>query len=452
MNENPDATAQNLQPEGPLRNVKDRLKKARYYLENELWYRKLPPTFTGMGLLLRLMRFLHLMYRSFKENPLRLHASALTFNTLLSLLPMLAVALAIAKGLGQDDHAITWVLDNTRDMPDEFRKTTQTLLETVAQTNFAKLGAIGALFLFYVCIQMLAKVEISFNRIWGVDKHRSLPRRITNYISVLVVVPILVLTAISTTAHWGLTGEFVEQAGKLAITPFLASWVGFAFLYGALPNTNVKLSSAVIAGFIGSLFFHVWFRAFINLQPGVLKYNLIYGALAFFPIFLIWLHFSWIIILIGAKISFAVQNGNTFQRELSVRKACTRAAILIGLALLEHAARFLKEDGPPLQRKSFLKHHDINPFIMDQATEMLVQANLLASIGEDNQTYVLLKDPSRIEIAEVIRLFIQKNGEDIHQLGVKNLPDNLLQTLEQSFQGMSAQHNTLADLIAEPKS
>ncbi len=422
--------------------------KSYHFFKNDLWYRELPPLATGRGVLLRMARFLHLMVRGFQEDQLRLHATSLTFSTLMSLLPILAIALAIAKALGQDGPAVEKLNEYTRDMPEQFQTLLESILEVVKQTDFGKLGAIGALVLLFMVVQVLTRMEHSFNHVWGIEKPRSLVRRITNYISIGMVVPLFLLAAITVTANikWGSTA--FEQLGLLRLAPFLAIWLAFAFLYGAMPNTPVRFWTAMVSGLIGAMLWQGWFRFYIIIQPGVTRYNLLYGALASVPIFLAWLYVSWLIVLLGAKIAFAVQNGNSYQPELSLRQANLRTKITLAAAVLVRAAKTLREDAPILDKELFAREHALNPFLLDEVLHVLIRHRLLAETTEDPGRYLLLKTPDRLHYHGLVSLFLQ-DGDDLKDLGIRRVAPLLENVFSVALAGMEAEQRTILDLLSE---
>ncbi len=428
--------------------VQELRNKSYHFFKHDLWYRELPPFATGPGILLRVARFLHLIVRGFREDQLRLHAASLTFTTLMSLLPLLAIALAIAKALGQDGPAVEKLIENTREMPEQFQTLLESILDVVRQTDFGKLGAIGALVLLLMVVQVLSRMEHSFNQVWSIEKPRSWTRRITNYISIGLVVPLFMLAAITVTANfkWGSTA--FEQLGLLRLAPFIATWLAFAFLYGAMPNTPVRFWTALTSGLIGAMLWQGWFRFYILFQPGVTRYNLLYGALASVPIFLAWLYVSWLIVLLGAKIAFAVQNGTSYQPELSLRQANLRTKITLAAAVLVRAAKTLRQDAPILDKELFARDHALNPYLLDEVLHVLVDHRLLAEITEDPGKYLILKTPDRLHYHDLVSLFIQA-GDNLKDLGIRRVSPLLESVFSAALTGMEKEQRTILDLLNE---
>ena len=431
-----------------IKTLKTKLKESRHFFEEELWYQELPPWKTAKGFGLRIARFIHLVSLGFREDQLRLHATALTYSTLMSLLPLLAIGLAIAKGLGQDRKATQYLLEYAAEMPKQFQDAVQAILDVVTQTDFGKLGAIGALILLFMIIQVLSRIEVSFNRVWGIRKSRSWLRRVTNYISIVVVVPILLIAAITVTATFKLGGELFEQLGVLRVMPFVTTWIAFSFLYGALPNTRVRIGPVLLSGLAGAVMWQLWFRFYINIQPGVTNYNVIYGALASVPIFLAWLYVGWMIVLLGAKITFAVQNGSTFHAELSRREASATARIQLALAVLTRAARSLTEGAKPFEKQVFAKRFGVNPLFLEEVLDSMVDCDLLAETGDKEGRYVLLRAPDRIMIKSVVRVFIDE-GDEPESLGLHKVNPVYAACADSILGRMDLETKTIADLLMQ---
>lgn len=417
---------------------------AMQFLENQVWQQPLPPWLSLKGVLFRMLRTLDLVIRGFREDELRLHASALTYATLVSLVPILALTLALLKGLGYDDQLRILLTENAEQMPQQFHDVLNNLLTAVSQANFAKIGGVGALVLFFTVVQMLSRIERGFNQVWKVRRNRPLLRRITNYISILVVVPLLLLTAIGVTARMKLVPDL--QMGGLRLAPFLATWLAFTFLYSALPNTRVRFLPALLSGLVGALLWHFWFRFYITAQPGVTRSNLIYGTLASVPFFLVWLYFSWTMVLIGAKVTFAMQNGETYRPGADNQKVNVPAKTLVALSILRHGVRAFKDQDPPFQIETFTRKVHARRELTEEILGLLCETGLMARVAEDEEgTFVLARDPAQITVGQVLTL-VMTEGSPLSEL---DMPLTLSQErvlLERLVARASEGTSTLLDL------
>lgn len=395
----------------PLERQRNRLKA---YFRDHVWAQPLPPALTPQGLWLRLLRTLNLVVMGFSEDELRLHASALTYTTLVALVPILAMSLAVLKGLGYDIQLQSALIDYTAEMPEQFRIMVANLLGAVARANFAQIGGIGAVILLLTVVQMLSRIEQSFNRVWLVTNGRGWSQRFANYVSIVVIVPILLVGAIGLTAQLRLGGDLIERLDLLRFAPFLSTWIAFSILYGAMPNTKVQLVPALASGFVGAVLWHLWFRFYITIQPGVTRYNLIYGTLASVPIFLVWLYFSWSIVLMGARVTFAVQNRNAWNPQRHKPRISVSARTLLAIEITRACLRAFRGQNPPFHAHAFARAHNLQPELMEQVLTQLVKGGILAPVeSEERDGYVLARDPASLTIGALLKLLIEEgDGAD----------------------------------------
>ncbi len=323
------------------------------------------PLHTGSFLLLKLHTLLRILLITFKEfgnNTLNIRASALTYTILLSLVPMLAMSTAVVKGLGGGDElrqvvysyldtleettplthlGIPGLLETppdetslqtdpgtTASMPDgqvtdQFRAAADQMFTYVDNTDFATLGTIGVLGVLFSAILVLSNIELSMNTIWHVSSGRSILRKVTDYLSFLILMPLSINFGFAANAvlkNDALLDKFLDflpgpwvETGLLFIVPLFFITMTLFLIYIFFPNTKVKLGPA----FIGALFAGaLWFltqNVYIGLQIGVSKYNAIYGSFATLPLFLVWMFLGWMFILGGAQLAFACQQHQSYQ-------------------------------------------------------------------------------------------------------------------------------------------
>lgn len=301
------------------------------------------------------------LYR-FYQDTCSLRASALTYYSLLSLVPVIAMFFGIAKGFGFDRLLEKQVLDiGTRaNWPPEV--VGQILAFAGALLEQAKGGVIagvGVAVLFWTVISILGHVEQAFNAIWEVRKPRTLVRKFTDYVSIIVVTPILLLISSSITVVAASGIEAVAR--KLAVLgplgpalvlalkglPYVFMWILLMFNYIIIPNTRVRVASGMLAAVVAGTVFQVVQWVYITFQIGVAKYGAIYGSFAALPLFLAWLYISWVIVLFGAEIAVAHENGETygFHPDLSRLSVATRKVLMLRVLRLV-VKRFVDEQGP----------------------------------------------------------------------------------------------------------
>ncbi len=419
------------------------------YWHDTLWHSETRGMTWLQVVLVRFLRVIYIVLHGFREQNVNLLSAALTFTTLMSLVPLLALSLSVLKGLGTGDTLIQQANAYMADMPQQFQEFTARILDLVTSTNFAQLGGIGGLVLMTMVIQLLARIETAFNQIWGVQEERSWGRKITNYISVIVVVPILMVAAITVTAKYKF-GDTLETLGLMRTVPFLFTWAAFSFLYQAMPHVRVKFNASVLGGLAGALLWQAWLRVYIWVQPGVTNYNVIYGTLASVPIFLAWLFISWQIVLAGALVSQAIQNEALFVAQRRQTPTSLRMHLTTAWTLLFHAGQALRGEESTLSLKALAKRYGIaNAFLKKVATN-LVALDYLAPTGDFDDAFLLKRHPDQVVLAEVSQaLLSQEPGTRRREkIPLNPIVEALNEALDQAFD-QSKLDTTLSDLLRE---
>jgi len=380
---------------------------------------------------IKFVRIVFLVFKGFQDNECPLHAASLTYSSLMAIVPILALGLALLRGLGAGDWAEQHIIQSIAAMPNQFRDFVVNLFTYVKNTNFATLGGIGLLLLLWIVVDVLSCVEMSFNRVWGVTLPRRLMRKFSDYLSIIMVVPILMVAATTinaTLSHPALIQLLQERFGYvhllysrlLSFLPLLATWTAFFFLYKLMPNTRVLTMPAVVSGIIGGSLWVGWQWFYIALQIGINRYNAIYGTLASVPIFLFWLYISWWIILLGAEIGFALQNHSTYRMEQKAHGASTQSRIMLALSIMSHAAQSMMINVPQFEINTYAHAHRVPVRLIHEVVNALVKANLLADVADGGDRYVLLKVPDSIRVKDIIEVMV-RNGVTPHSLGLDTL-------------------------------
>ncbi len=434
------------------------IKRLMRFIHHELWeveLSKLPP---HLRFLVRLLRTGHLIVKGVREDHIPLHASALTLGTLISIVPVMAVMFSMYKGLGAREEDIKlMLLEWMEQMPVEFQDFVLQMLDLYAQTNFAALGGIFLAVVLVIVIRMLAGIEAAFNRVWYITTSRNILRKISNYISVLVVVPILVIaaSAVSAVVDAFLKEQWESVAfiyrGLLRLGPLLAVWLAFSFLYMFIPNTRVKLGAGLISGFVGAVMWMIWQTIFIQFQFGVARYNAIYGTFATVPIFLAWLYVSWIIVLLGAEVAFAVQNSSTYKLERAASGASARSKLMLAVGVIRRAGEVLKSGGEVFDLSEYAREKQVSIRLVNEVVRLLGEAGLIAALAERPGCYVLMKTPEAIPLKEVVDVVLQE-GSGPEDLGLDHLDATVQRVLADLDAGLekSLDHLTVKDLLKVP--
>jgi membrane protein len=279
------------------------------------------------------LRIFLLAGRRFMEDRCDLRASALTFYSLLSIVPVVALAFGIAKGFGLEKVLEARILANLESQPEVAERILGFARSMLENTKGGAIAGVGVAVLLWTVVKLLGNIERSFNDIWGIKKARTIGRKLADYLSVMMICPVLFIMAGSVTVL--LTTRITQMVEKLTflgyaagaiiflleLVPYVVIWVLFTFVFMFMPNTKVQLKSALWGGIVAGTIYQVAQFAYIKFQIGVSSYGAIYGSFAALPLFLAWLQLSWMIVLFGAEISFARQNVAAFEYEEDCLKA-----------------------------------------------------------------------------------------------------------------------------------
>jgi len=272
---------------------------------------------------LKSLRVLLLAFRGFGRDQCAVMASAMTFYSLLSVVPVFAVVFAIAKGFGYDKRLQVQLLVDFPEWSDMLVQVFRFSDVILEKTSEGILAGLGIALLLWSAVKLIGSTEVAFNRIWKVRKSRTIARQFTDYLAFAIVCPLIFFMASSLTvtlaarvksiaegvAWWGIPPTMFHVL--LEVLPLALIWALFAFVFIYMPNTKVRPGPGILAAIAAGTVYHLTQWVYITFQVVVAKSNAIYGSFAALPLFLIWLQVSWLIFLMGAEIAFALQNVET---------------------------------------------------------------------------------------------------------------------------------------------
>lgn len=360
----------------------------------------------------QLLRYLHgavLILRNFLAHGSLLRASALSFTTLLSIVPLLALAFSVLKGLGAQKTLEPLILKRLTVGSSEV---IDRIVTYINNTNMASVGAIGLVFLVITVISLLGSIEEVFNEIWGVEESRSAYRRFSSYLSVVVSGPLLLLAATSITSSLqseSLVKWIVQETyfGDLYLLlfkflPYLSVWAALVFLYIFMPNTKVRIGSALVGGILAGTLWQLAQWGYIHFQVGVAKYNAIYGTLSALPVFMAWIYTSWVIVLFGVEVVSAHQNRKTFLHDFEPGELsyATRESTAL-IILLSVAGSFFREEAPWTSERLADEHHVPIRTVRKLLAKLVAAGYLVVEEGEGS--YYPARDLEHIRIGAFLR-------------------------------------------------
>lgn len=414
------------------------------FLNADIWRlqaHKLPPR---RSFWITQLRIVLLAVRRFNLDKCELRASALTFYSLLSIVPVVALAFAVAKGFGVEKvlgEQLMAKMQGQEEVAERIIGFAQSFLEN---TKGGAIAGVGIVLLFWTVIKVLGNVEKSFNDIWGVKTSRAMGRKFADYLSIMMICPVLLIIASSVTVllttQVSAMLEGLSFLGYLAdvliwllkILPYAVIWLVFTFVYVFMPNTKVELKAALWGGILAGTIYQLVQLAYITFQIGVSNYGAIYGSFAALPLFLVWLQLSWLIVLLGAEISFAHQNVGTYEFEqdcLGVSHSFRRMiALMISSLCVKH---FLKAE-KPLTAEDLSRELEVPIRLVRSVLAELTEAGLLCEVRADHRENIAYQpacDIHRLTVAGVV--------DRLDQQGIATVPvaeststDKLRETLQ----------------------
>jgi membrane protein len=344
------------------------------------------------------------------RDQLLLRAHQLTYLTLLSLIPALALAVGVIDLVGGGQEVVRQLLDLVPAVPRDVR---EYILARTADFQFATLGTLGGAVLLATTVLAIGSVERAFNAVWGVAQPRPWSRRIPDYLAVLVVTPLVLGVALSLRASlesegflaWALQHQVFDAAYHTGLRqlPTLLFVLGFSFVYGFLPNTRVRWRSALLGGLVAGLAFSLFQQAYVGLAIGVTRSNAVFGALANAVLFLVWVYSSWTIVLFGAEISYAHQTLPLYRREVRGEPAGPAARETLGLAIAVQCARSFRDGARPWTAEALSETLDVPLRTVRSLLDQMCAADLLRPCGAEMAGAVQPARPlEQIRVADLL--------------------------------------------------
>jgi membrane protein len=379
-----------------------------------------------------MVRIVYVLTRDLLDGQLNLRAMSLVYTTLLSMVPLLAISFSVLKAFGVHNQIEPFLLQLLEPLGEKGIEVTEQVIGFVDNMKVGVLGSIGFVFLIYTVISLILKIERAFNYTWRIERPRPLVQRFSDYLSVILIGPVLMFSAVgigaSVRSNWVVArltefetvGVMVSFAGKAV--PFLMIILAFTFIYIFIPNTKVRITSALIGGTVAGVLWQIVGWAFASFIVGSAKYTAIYSAFATLVLFMIWLYVGWLILLIGSSIAFYHQNPayRTAQRRnirLSSRvkeHLAIQVMVLISRHMYEHErgwtpdllAEWLRVPAEPV--------HEV--------ILALEKAGLLAQARDERSGYLPARPLDTTTVSEVLAAVRTAEEEDgIH---VDHLPED----------------------------
>ena len=350
--------------------------------------------------------------RDLAEGGLSLRAMSLVYTTLLSLVPLLAISFSVLKGFGVHNQVEPALLGLLAPFGDQGAEIAARIVDFVDNVRVGVLGSVGLALLVYTVISLMQKIERALNYVWHVQRERSWTQRFSSYLSVVVVGPVLIFASVGVTATvTGMAGEdgalsvlplgaLIELVGR--VIPYLMVIGAFTFIYAFMPNTHVRLVSALVGGVAAGFLWESMGWAFAAYVVGSAKYSAIYSAFATLIIFMIWLYLGWLILLVGASVSFYHQNPDRVRAGRALDGFANRDRERLALFAAAQVTRAFRDGKGPLAAAAIADAARCPPYRLNPVVQCLIDAGFLVAGGPGGQGLLPARPPDSIAVSDIL--------------------------------------------------
>ena len=427
-------------------------------LSDTIWRNSLSAMPRGRAMAMRVVRMALVLLRDVTQGQLTLRSMSLVYTTLLSIVPLLALSFSVLKAFGVYNQIEPMLLGVLEPLGEKGEEVTRRIIEFIENMNVRVLGAAGLALLIYTAITLIQKIEESFNFIWHISRPRRFGERFSRNLSVLLVGPLLVFSAMGITATVA-SAEVVtrltaiEPLGRIfyaasRLTPYLLVIGAFTFAYLFIPNTRVRMSAALVGGIVGGTLWQTAGWAFAEFTASSGEYTAIYSSFAILILFMIWVYLSWLILLLGASVSFYVQRPEYLIAQSGEPYLSNRLRESLALSVMSLVARRFVEGQPALSLEALTHGLGVPLNALQIVLDALERDGLLTQTATEPPAYLPARDPGSIPVQQVLET-VRAAGE-ARSLAVSDLHappqvDALVQRLHGAL-GESVAGLSVADL------
>lgn len=431
-------------------------------VERTIWDTPLNSLPRWQAALLRLTRLAQVLTRDLMSGQLALRAMSLVYTTLLSIVPLLALSFSVLKAFGVHNQVAPALHQLLAPLGPQSDEITGYIIEFVERMNVGVLGSVGFALLLYTAVSLVQKIEESFNFIWHITEPRSMGERFSRYLSVLLVGPILVFSALGVTAavtSIGLVQDLLaaKPLGSLLyligeLVPYLLVIAAFTFIYIFVPNTRVRFWPALTGGIVGGLLWQTGGWAFAMFVTASTHYSVIYSGFAILVLFMIWLYLSWLVLLFGAAVAFYRQHPEYILAQSGEPRLSNRMRERLALAVMSLIAQHHRDGQPAWTLLQLAQRLNVPGHAMRAVLGALYQSGVLAHTDADPPAYLPARDLTTLPVRGVLEA-VRSAGEDRYlNPSALPVPEVVEQTLHRIEEALDAALGdlTVAALAADP--
>lgn len=403
---------------------KNIVQQVTQFFEKDIWKISTKDKHPVFTFLVKQGRILFIAVKGFNKDNIQLRASALSFYTMLSIVPILAMIFGIAQGFSLDEKLSTLLKERLQGQQEVLNVLLGFVDRYLGHINSGYIAGIGLIVLFWSVMKVLGNIESSFNNIWQIKKSRMFARQITDYISLLVIAPVFLVIASSFNVSQlqSISNSipflhYLDSVLKVLVTilSYTLIWFVFTLIYIIVPNTKVKFIPALIAGIIAGTMFQLLQWGYVNFQSLLSGYGAIYGTFAALPLFMMWLEFSWLIVLLGAEISFAYQNAELYEQEAEDLKVSPKHRRVLVLLVAQKIVKNFTEGLDPLNAADIATQLGVPVRIVrDLIDDLLVSRIIIETLTPEVRevAYQPAIDPAKITVSFIFDA-LDKQGQQV---------------------------------------
>lgn len=416
-----------------MANLVSSFKKAKQYVTEDIWTIRLHKVGKREGFIIKQLRIFSLSIKGFQDDKSLITATALTFYTLFSIVPILALVFAIAKAFGDEKVLEARILQSYPQYQDVLSNAFIYANQMLTTAKGGIIAGFGIVLLLWSVMNLLVNIENIFNHIWEVQRGRTWVRKITDYLTIMLIGPVFLIIS------GGLTVAVQAKLGNMVMLGFVGTVLikllafgllacVFSFIYIVLPNTKVNLKAAFAAGVVAMLLFELLGWAYVRFQIGANRLNAIYGGFAALPLFLIWVQYCWYIVLFGAQLAYANQNVDHYELQNNIDNLSNRYKKVISLMIANLVARRFYAGEKALTALEIARQLDLPVKLARNLLNQFIETKVFVEVRTDVDKEIVYQPGVTESKFTVKYLFnaIEKNGintlpmEDTQELKVVN--------------------------------
>jgi membrane protein len=425
----------------------------------KLWKKDAALVGKAMSFEIKALRLIYIIIKGFSEEQLILRAMSLVYTTLLTFVPLLAVSFSVLKAFGVHTRFLIFLYYFLEPLGESGVDLSMKIIGFVENVKISVLGSIGLSALMYTVISTVQKIESALNYIWHIKGTRGFSQRFSNYMSVLLVGPVLIFSAIGITTTLmsstimkklmviQMLGPVMYMLSRL--TPYLLISAAFTLIYIFLPNTRVRFRSALSGGIAAAILWQTISWIFTSFVASSAQYSAIYSGFATLILFLVWLYWNFLTLLIGARVAFYTQHPQLLDAGSKVMTLSDRLKEKLALAIMFLVGRSFHDNQPHWKFVSLTQKLGVPSEFVREVLSILEEKGLLVPTHTEPPAYLPAKDLETITLNEIIAS-VRISGEDTHSdsKSLASIPEinGIMKHIEQAIT-LSLDKQTLKDLV-----